>query len=67
MAGGKFGGDWWDGVFGDLAVVLSKVGVAPPTIPTYSAATKMWVKWRQDVVKRSEYLDANLGEESAAE
>ena len=44
MAGGKFGGDWWDGVFGDLAIVLSKVGVALSTNATYSAAWKMWVK-----------------------
>ncbi|CAM9689179.1 unnamed protein product [Laminaria digitata] len=67
MAGGKFGGDWWDGVFRGLAVVLSKVGVAPSTNATCSAAWKMWVKWRQDVVKRSAYLDVELGEELVAE
>ena len=56
VAGGKFGSDWWDGVFGDLAVVLSTVGVALSTNATYSAAWKMWVSWRQDGVKRSMYL-----------
>ena len=48
-------------MFGDLAVVLSKVGVAPSTNATDAAAWKMWVNWRQDVVKRRISLNANLG------
>lgn len=54
----SLGGDWWDGVFGDFAVVLlSKVGAVPSTTnAAYSAAWKMWVKWTQDIVKRSKCI-----------
>ena len=31
LAGGKFGGEWWESVFGDLAAILSSVGIAPST------------------------------------
>lgn len=33
-----FGDDWWDGVLGDVAVVLSKVGLFSLTNANYSAA-----------------------------
>ena len=49
VGGGQFGGSWWDRVFGDLAVLLSTIGVAPSTQATYSAAWRMWVEWRQVV------------------
>ena len=37
LAGGKLGGEWWESVFGDLAAILSSVGIAPSTYATYAA------------------------------
>ena len=54
-------------MFGDFAIVLSKVGVGPSTNATFFAAWKMGVKWRQDVVKRGAYLVASLWEELVEE
>lgn len=54
-------------MFGDLALVLSKVGVVPSNIATYSPAWKTWMKWRQYVVNTSVYLDVKFGEELVAE
>lgn len=34
-------------MFGDLAILLSTIGVAPSTHVTCSAAWKFWVEWRQ--------------------
>ena len=54
-------------MFGDLAIPLSTVRVAPFANAIHSAERKMWVKWRQGVAKGSVYLDASLGQELAAE
>ena len=52
LAGGKSGGEWWESAFGDLAAILSSVGIAPSTYATYAADWKMWVEWRQTVVRK---------------
>ena len=49
-------------MFGDLAVLLSTIGVAPSTNATYSAAWKLWVEWRQVAVQKGVYLDVAMGE-----
>ncbi|CAB1109183.1 unnamed protein product [Ectocarpus sp. CCAP 1310/34] len=53
-------------MFGDLAVLLSTVGVAPSTHATYAAAWKLWVEWRTVAVRKSVYLDEARGEEVLA-
>ena len=66
LAGGKFGGEWWESVFGDLAAILSSVGIAPSTYATYAADWKMWVEWRQTVVRKGTYVDMSQGAEAVA-
>lgn len=67
MAGGEFGGELWEGVFGDLAAVLSRVGIAPSPYATYAADWKLWVEWRQAVVWKGPYVDVSQGVEAVAD
>ena len=67
MARNHCGGDWRDGVFRDLSIVLSKVGIALSTNANSPPARKMWMKRRQDTVKITVYFDASLGEQLVAE
>ena len=53
-------------MFGDLAAILSSVGIAPSTYATYAADWKMWVEWRQTVVRKGAYADMSQGEETVA-
>ena len=53
-------------MFGDLAAILSSVGIAPSTYATYAADWKMWVEWRQTVVRKGAYVDMSQGAEAVA-
>ena len=53
-------------MFGDLAPILSSVGIAPSTYATYAADWKTWVEWRQTVVRKGAYVDKSQGAEAVA-
>ena len=53
-------------MFGDFAAILSSVGIAPSTYATYAADWKMWVEWRQTVVRKGAYVDMSQGPEAVA-
>ena len=53
-------------MFGDLAAILSSVRIAPSIYATYAADWKMWVEWRQTVVRKGAYVDMSQGAEAVA-
>lgn len=53
-------------MFGDLAAILSRVEIAPSTYATYAADWKMWVEWRQAVVRKGAYVDLSQGADVVA-
>ena len=53
-------------MFGDLAAILSSVGIAPSTYATYAADWKMWVEWRQTVVRKEAYVDTSMSQGAEA-